>query len=405
MLQLIKMAYRDLGRNRRRSFFSSLALGMGLALLLLMASVVEGEMRGAMDSTIQLDSGDLQVRAKSYDEDKTSLAWEDLVQSPDQIAAQIASLVPVTIATPRLFASGIVTVGDETAGVRVIGIEPDSPANAPYQDGLVSGQFLTAGDREGILIGLPLANKLKLKPGDQVNLLANTSNGGVDQQLFTVRGVYTTQITGYDESTIFMPLAKAQALTQTENHASTIFVLLKNRDDTSAVAAALQGSDYQIITWQQANELIIQTEQFAGAYMVVLYLIVLGITATVIVNTLVMAVFERTREIGIFAAIGMKGGRIMAMFFAESGFLAIGGILMGWVLGAALVYYATVYGFYIGNMGITGILMHDTIHAYLTVSDTITLSITALVVSLLAALYPAVLAARLEPVEALRAEN
>jgi ABC-type lipoprotein release transport system permease subunit len=405
MLQLIKMAYRDLGRNRRRSFFSSLALGMGLALLLLMASVVEGEMRGAMDSTIQLDSGDLQVRAKSYDEDKTSLAWEDLVQNPDQIATQIASLSPVTVATPRLFASGIVTVGDETAGVRVIGIEPDSPANAPYQDGLVSGQFLTAGDREGILIGLPLANKLKLKPGDQVNLLANTSNGGVDQQLFTVRGVYTTQITGYDESTIFMPLAKAQALTQTENHASTIFVLLKNRDDTSAVAAALQGSDYQIITWQQANELIIQTEQFAGAYMVVLYLIVLGITATVIVNTLVMAVFERTREIGIFAAIGMKSGRIMAMFFTESGFLAIGGILMGWVLGAALVYYATVYGFYIGNMGITGILMHDTIHAYLTVSDTITLSITALVVSLLAALYPAVLAARLEPVEALRAEN
>jgi ABC-type lipoprotein release transport system permease subunit len=405
MLQLIKMAYRDLGRNRRRSFFSSLALGMGLALLLLMASVVEGEMRGAMDSTIQLDSGDLQVRAKSYDEDKTSLAWEDLVQNPDQIATQIASLSPVTVATPRLFASGIVTVGDETAGVRVIGIEPDSPANAPYQDGLVSGQFLTAGDREGILIGLPLANKLGLKPGDQVTLLANTSNGDVDQQLFTVRGVYTTQITGYDESTIFMPLSKAQALTQTENHASTIFVLLKNRDDTSAVAAALQGSDYQIITWQQANELIIQTEQFAGAYMVVLYLIVLGITATVIVNTLVMAVFERTREIGIFAAIGMKGGRIMAMFFAESGFLAIGGILMGWVLGAALVYYATVYGFYIGNMGITGILMHDTIHAYLTVSDTITLSITALVVSLLAALYPAVLAARLEPVEALRAEN
>jgi ABC-type lipoprotein release transport system permease subunit len=405
MLQLIKMAYRDLGRNRRRSFFSSLALGMGLALLLLMASVVEGEMRGAMDSTIQLDSGDLQVRAKSYDEDKTSLAWEDLVQNPDQIAAQIASLSPVTVATPRLFASGIVTVGDETAGVRVIGIEPDSPANAPYQDGLVSGQFLTAGDREGILIGLPLANKLGLKPGDQVTLLANTSNGDVDQQPFTVRGVYTTQITGYDESTIFMPLSKAQALTQTENHASTIFVLLKNRDDTSAVAAALQGSDYQIITWQQANELIIQTEQFAGAYMVVLYLIVLGITATVIVNTLVMAVFERTREIGIFAAIGMKSGRIMAMFFTESGFLAIGGILMGWVLGAALVYYATVYGFYIGNMGITGILMHDTIHAYLTVSDTITLSITALVVSLLAALYPAVLAARLEPVEALRAEN
>lgn len=403
MLSLFKMAYRDLGRNRRRSFFSSLALGMGLALLLLMAAVIEGEMRGAMDSTIKLNSGDLQVHAKSYNENKTSLAWEDLVQNPDQVAAQIASLAPVKVATPRLFASGIVSVGDESMGVSIIGIEPSSPANAPYQNGLISGQFLTADDREGILIGLPLAQKLGLKPGDQVNLLANTSNGNVDQQLFTVRGVYTTKISAYDEGTIFMPLAKAQALTQTENHASTIFVLLNNRDDTTVVVNALKTSDYQIVTWQQANELILQTEQFAGAYMVVLYLIVLGITATVIVNTLVMAVFERTREIGIFAAIGMKSGRIMAMFFAESGLLAIGGIFMGLILGGMLVYYATVYGFYIGNMGITGILLGDTIYAHLTVSDTITLSITAFVVSLLAALYPALLAARLEPVEALRA--
>lgn len=403
MLSLLKMAYRDLGRNRRRSFFSSLALGMGLALLLLMAAVVEGEMRGSMDSTIKLNSGDLQVRAKSYDENKTSLAWEDLVQNPDQAAAQIASLAPVKVATPRLFASGIVSVGDESMGVSIIGIEPSSPANAPYQNGLVSGQFLTADDREGILIGLPLAQKLGLKPGDQVNLLANTSNGDVDQQLFTVRGVYTTNISAYDESTIFMPLAKAQALTQTENHASTIFVLLNNRDDTTAVVNALKTSDYQIVTWQQANALILETEKFAGAYMVVLYLIVLGITATVIVNTLVMAVFERTREIGIFSAIGMKSGRIMAMFFAESGLLAVGGIFMGLILGGLLVYYATVYGFYIGNMGITGILLGDTIYAHLTVSDTITLSITAFVVSLLAALYPALLAARLEPVDALRA--
>jgi ABC-type lipoprotein release transport system permease subunit len=403
MIQLLKMAYRDLGRNRRRSFFSSLALGMGLALLLLMAAVIEGEMRGAMDSTIKLNSGDLQVRAKSYDENKTSLAWEDLVQNPDQVAAQIASLAPVKVATPRLFASGIVSVGDESVGVRIIGIDPPSPANAPYQNGLVRGQFLTADDREGILIGLPLADKLGLKPGDQVNLLANTSNGDVDQQLFTVRGVYTTKVSAYDESTIFMPLAKAQTLSQTENHASTIFVLLKNRDDTAAVVNALQSSNYQIVTWQKANELILQTEQFAGAYMVVLYLIVLGITATVIVNTLVMAVFERTREIGIFAAIGMKSGRIMAMFFAESGLLAVGGIFMGLILGGLLVYYATVYGFYIGNMGITGILLGDTIYAHLTVSDTITLSITAFVVSLLAALYPALMAAHMEPVEALRA--
>ena len=136
--------------------------------------------------------------------------------------------------------------------------------------------------------------------------------------------------------------------------------------------------------------------------MIMLYLIVLAITATVIVNTLIMAVFERTREIGILSAIGMKGGRIMAMFFAESSLLAVGGIVMGLILGGLLVCVRQPRsGFYIGNMGMTGILLGDRIYAYLTLNDTVTLTITAFIVTLLAALYPALLAARMEPVEAL----
>jgi len=402
MIQLFRMAWRDLGRNRRRSLFSALALGMGLALLLLMAAVIEGELRGSMVSTIRLVSGHLQVRAESYDEDKTSLAWEDLIENPDQVAAQIAALAPVTVATPRLFASGIVRVGDESVGVRVVGIDPASAANAPYREGLLSGEFLEADDREGVLIGRPLAEKMSLAAGDSIDLLVNTSNGDVDEQLFVVRGIFSTQTPSYDETTVFMPLAKAQAFTQAENHASTIFIMLQDRDQTGAVAAALIGENDQIITWEDANELLIQTQQLSDAYMVVIYLIVLAITASVIVNTLVMAVFERTREIGILSAIGMKAGRIMAMFFAESSLLAVGGIGMGLVIGGLLVAYASKIGFYIGDMGVTGFILGERIYAYLTVSDTVTLTLTAFIVTLLAGLYPALLAARMEPVEALR---
>ncbi len=402
MLQLYKMAFRDLGRNRRRSFLSALALAIGLALLLLMAAVVAGEIKASMDSSIKLQSGDLQVRASSYNEDKAGLAWKDLIANPDQVAAQIASLAPVQVATPRLFASGIIAVGDNTAGVRVIGIDPPSAANAPYRDGLVGGTFLGAGDRQGVLIGQALAAKFNLKAGETVNLLVNTANGTVDQQPFIVRGIYTTHTPTYDENTVFLPLAKAQAMTQTENHASIIFILLKDRDQTDAVAAALQGNNYQIKTWVQMNDLLVQFQQLSDAYMVVLYLIVLAITATVIVNTLIMSVFERTREIGILAAMGMRGGRIMAMFLAESSLLAVGGIAMGLALGALMVYYATVHGFYIGNYGASGIMLGDTIYAHLTASDTVKLTITAFIISLLAALYPAALAARLEPVDALR---
>jgi ABC-type lipoprotein release transport system permease subunit len=401
MIQLFKMAFRDLGRNRRRSFFSSLALALGLALLLLMAAFIHGEMSSAINATIRLQSGHLQVRSKAYDESKNSLKWEDLVENPDQVAAQIASLAPVSVATPRLFASGIVSVRNESAGVRIFGIDPASAANAPYRAGMVSGQFLTADDRQGVLIGQALADKLGLKVGDQINLSVNTSNGDIAEQLFTVRGIYSTETNGFDSATIFMPLAKAQTITQAENHASTIFILLKDAAQTDAVAAALQSSQYQVLTWTQMNELILQTEDMANSYMVIFYLIVLGVTATVIVNTLIMAVFERTREIGILSAIGMKSRRIMAMFLAESSLLAVGGILMGLVLGTLVVAYFTRYGFYIGNMGITGILIGNTIYTDLTLKDAINLTLIAFVITLLAGLYPAVLAARMEPVEAL----
>lgn len=404
MIQLLKMAFRDLGRNRRRSFFSALALGMGLALLLLMASVVTGEIRGAMDSSTKLQSGHLQVRAKTYDENKTSLKWEDLIVNPDQIAAQIVSLSPVQVATPRLFASGIVASGDTSVGVRIIGIDPSSPANDPYRSGVVSGVFLSADDREGLLMGQPLANKLGLKTGDKINLLVNTSNGDVSEQAFVIRGIYSTHTPAFDQSNIFLPLAKAQAIAQAENHASTIFVLLKDRDQTAAVAAALQGSNYQIVTWEQLNQLLSQTQDLSNTYMMFLYLIVLGITATVIVNTLIMSVFERTREIGILSAVGMRSSRIMAMFFAESSLLAVGGIVMGLVLGGLLVAYATQYGFYLGSISgsVSGMLLGERIYGYLTLNDTITLTIAAFIVTLLAALYPAMLAARMEPVQALR---
>lgn len=401
MLQLYKLAWRDLGRNRRRTFFSMLALAFGVALLVFMASFIAGEMRGALQSAIRLQSGHLQVRAASYDEDKTSLDFSDLLENPDALAAQIAALPEVQSATPRLYATGIVVVGDTSTGVRVTGIDPAAPASAPFRDGMVAGDYLTADDRGGLLMGKTLADKLGLAPGASLILLANTSNGDVDQQRFAVRGIYSTGTPNYDESTIFLPLAKAQAIARAENHASAILILLKNQDQTDAVAAALQGPAYQVKTYLQLNALLNEFEQLANAYMYLFYLIVLGITATVIVNTLIMSVFERTREIGILAAMGMRGGRIMAMFFAESSLLAVGGIVMGVGLGSLLSLYVQQNGFFIGDFGITGILIGERIYTYLTLNDVITLSVMALVITLLAALYPARLAARLEPVEAL----
>ena len=399
------MAFRDLGRNRRRTFFTALAISIGLAILMLMASVVNGEMGGALEGSILLETGHIQVRAASYDENKSSLKWDDLVLNPDQIASQIAALPQVKAATPRLFASGYISAGNQSAGAKIYGIDPASVASDPYRLGIISGNYLTADDSGGLLIGKPIADKLHLKAGDNVNLSVNTANGDVAQQAFVVRGIYSTNTYGFDSTTIFLPLAKAQAITQAQNHASTIFVLLKDTSYTDSVAGGLKVSNLKVLTWKDLNPLVLDWETQANSYISILYLIILAIAASVIINTLIMSVYERTREIGILSAIGMRGGRIMWLFLAESALLAVGGVIMGVVLGVIGIYLFNIHGFYIGNMGLTGFMVTDTIFAKPTMNNTVNLSVLTFIVSILAGLYPAVMASRMEPVAALRAEK
>jgi putative ABC transport system permease protein len=255
------------------------------------------------------------------------------------------------------------------------------------------------------MIGQPLAEKFNLKVGGSITMLVNTSNGNVDEQKFLIRGIYTTHTTSLDKAVVLMPLSKAQAITQTDNHASILFVLLNHIEQTDAVAAALQTSQYEVVTWSQMNELLSLIDEIYGSYIFILYLIVLAITATVVINTLIMSVYERTREIGILSAMGMKSTRIMALFFAESGMIAVCGIIMGLVIGGILVTYATKVGFYFGDLGTTGMILGDVIYAKLKMNDAITLTIMSFFVTLAAGVYPAIMEERMEPVEALHGGN
>jgi ABC-type lipoprotein release transport system permease subunit len=399
------MAFRDLGRNRRRSFFSALAVAVGLALLIVMSSVVEGEMGGALEDAIRLQTGHIQIRSMNYDENKSSLKWDDLVANPEQIASQIAQYPQVKAATPRLYASGFLTSGNQSAGARIVGIDPASAANDPYRTGVIDGNYISADDRDAILIGKPMAEKLKLNTGDKVSLSVNTANGDVLEQTFTVKGIYTTNTTSFDGATVFLPLAKAQAMTQTENHASAVFILLNNTADTATVVAAIQAPNLKVMDWQALNPLMVDWEAMAQSYIAIFYMIILAITASVIINTLIMSVYERTREIGILSAIGMRGGRVMMLFLVESSLLAVGGVLMGVIFGVLGTMWFNVNGFYIGNMGLSGVVIRDTVYAKLTMDNLVNLTILTFIATLISGLYPAITASRLEPVAALRAEK
>jgi ABC-type lipoprotein release transport system permease subunit len=399
------MAFRDLGRNRRRSFFSALAVAVGMALLIVMSSVVEGEMGGAIEDAIRLQTGHIQIRSMTYDENKSSLKWDDLVANPEQIANQIAQYPQVKAATPRLYASGFLTSGNQSAGARIVGIDPASAANDSYRDGIIGGSYISADDRDAILIGKPMAEKLKLNVGDKVSLSVNTANGDVLEQTFIVKGIYTTSTTSFDSGTVFLPLAKAQAMTQTENHASAVYILLNNTSDTDLVLSAIQVDNLKVMDWKALNPLMVDWEAMAKSYIGIFYMIILAITASVIINTLIMSVYERTREIGILSAIGMRGGRVMMLFLIESSLLAVGGVILGLILGLLGTMWFNVNGFYIGNMGLSGVVIRDTIYAKLTMDNLINLTILTFIATLLSGLYPAITASRLEPVAALRAEK
>jgi ABC-type lipoprotein release transport system permease subunit len=397
------IAYRDLGRNRRRSVLTLLAVALGLALLIVWNGLISGGVEDALQNSIRLKTGHVQIRAASYQEEKLSLLSKDLLDNTDVLTARANAMSEVKAVAPVLWASGILSTIDESVGLQVYGIDTGSQLYTPIWQALVAGQFLTPDDRGGMLIGKRLADSLGVGVGQKVNLAIVNADGQPDEGTFTIRGLFATGIPGYDENTVFMPLSKAQAFTRSGERASAIVITLHQQDDADEVAAALQGAGTAALTWRDLNELLLNALDTARGFYVMLDAIVMLVVAVIIANTLLMAVFERIREMGILAALGMKGRQILLMFLLEAFTLGLAGVLVGIALGSAGVAYLSRVGLYVGEIGASAenITYGTRMYAHFVPGDILSLSAWTLVITLLASLYPAWFAARMEPVEAL----
>ncbi len=402
--KLWQIAYRDLGRNRRRSFFTLVAVAVGLALLIFINGLIAGVMHDAVENNIRLRTGHVQLRAPSYEEEKSSLEWQDLLDNGEDLAAKAQALPQVASAAPVLWAIGILNTAEDTTNLQVYGIDVTSDFYAPVRDGLVAGEFLAADDRSGILLGKRLADSMGLQPGSKVSLTLIDADGQPQEQIYTVRGLFRSGAVSYDENSVFLPLAKAQAVTNTAGRASAVTILLHNQEDAEAVAATLAAPDVKALTWTELNQTFLQTMEVGLRFYLILDFIVMLVVAVVIANTLLMAVFERVREMGILAALGMKGRQIMGMFLLEAATLGLLGIVVGIVLGTAIVLYMTNHGIYMGEDvagSVENIQLGATMYTRLVPTTIANLSLATLVVILLGSLYPAWFAARLEPAQAL----
>ena len=399
------IAYRDLGRNRRRSIFTLLALALGLALLMVMHGLTSGVFEGSLQNAIRLETGHVQLRASSFEQGKLSIQAKDLLGNADTRAARAREMPEVKAAAPVLWAGGVLNAANESVGVQLYGVDTSSLLYAPIKEAMVAGEFLAPDDRDGILIGKRMADSLGVGAGQKVSLTIVDADGRPDEGIFTIRGLFNSGIPAYDDSTAFMPLSKVQAFTHAADRASAIVILLNRQGDADRVAMALRDTSTAALTWQDLNALLLQTIQTSAGFYVLMDLIVILIVAVIIANTLLMAVFERIREMGILAALGMRGGQIMLMFLLEAAILGVAGIVIGVALGSAGVAYLAKVGIYIGDIGLAAgsMALGTSMYARFDIPTFASLSFWTLVITLLAALYPAWFAAHREPVDSLRA--
>ncbi len=405
--KLWSLALRGLLRNRRRSILSLLAVSLGLALLIFINAFIAGVIDDSLNNSIRLRTGHIQIRAESYRDEKVSLQWQDLLSDLDTLMTRVDSSPNLVAAAPVLWAGGVLGTKDDSAGLQVVGIDVDSDLYRPIRESVVAGAFLAADDRNGILVGRRLADSMGIGVDSTISLTVVDSDGVPQDAFFTVRGLFSTGIVTYDENSVFLPLGKAQALTHTEGHASAVVMLLDDPEAAEGVAVGLRGPGLSVQTWADLNGSFLSTLQTAQGFYLILDLIVMLITAVVIANTLLMSVFERFREIGILASLGMKGRQVIQMFLYEATLLGLAGVGVGVLLGGAIVWYLTRYGLYLGDDAASAAgetyAMSSTIYAAFVPSHFVFLSLATLAVTILASLYPASFAARKEPVDALRA--
>ncbi|MCB0042747.1 MAG: ABC transporter permease [Caldilinea sp.] len=399
------IAYRDLIRNRRRTFFTLLAVALGLALLIVLNGFIAGILDDALQNSIRLQTGHVQVRAETYEDSRRSLQWRDLVEQPGEIAAQAATMPEVAAATPILWADTILNTSSESVGMQLYGIEPDSAFYDPIRASLVGGNFIEANDRGGVMIGKRMADSLGLKLGENVSLTTINADGVPEEGIFAIRGIFDSGVLVYDEATVFMPIAKAQSFALTGDRASTIIMLLHDENDADQVAAAVTAPGLQALTWRELNAVFLETMGTAMSFYWILDGIVMLIVAVIIANTLLMAVFERIREMGILSALGMKRRQVMQMMIFEASIISLAGIILGLAIGLGFVALLTQNGFVMGEMaGSTPTIpLSAVVYAKFAPETFAWLAVWTFIIALLASLYPAWFAARLEPVKALHA--
>jgi ABC-type lipoprotein release transport system permease subunit len=399
------MAWRNVWRHGTRTVIVLIATTLGLALLVFFDGLFGGSKQAVFGNAVKLQGGNVMIHASGYRERARRMP---LLPLPDDEAVlQVVRGQPsVVAASRRIKTGGMVSSREGTLPVTIIGIEPEQEAaTGLLADNIAQGRYLAAADEDILLIGQAMVDRLEVGVGDRVTLVGRSTHEQMRRRTMTVVGIYDLGLPEVEKSTVYISLAEAQTLFDLRDQATEVVVSLEQVGQEASLLSSLRSAlpGYEVDSWQTLNPEMTQAFAVNEQVMSLFALVVLLIAAVGILNILLMAVFERTREIGILAALGLKRHQILALFLQEGVMMGLVGAVAGSVLGGAVVWYLSRVGlkWTASEYSEMTALMGDRIFFQLGIDQLLGRALTVGIIAALASLYPAWRASRKEPAEAL----
>ncbi|WP_222705786.1 ABC transporter permease [Salidesulfovibrio onnuriiensis] len=407
----ILMAWRNVWRNPRRSILTILAIAFACLLLVFMLSFQFGMYEVMINAAVKMQTGHLQVVAEGYDKDM-KMRW--VVQDPQAVAEVLQDAPHVTGHTFRANGFALLSSEDRTYGGMVTGVDPArETAISTTHETIREGSYLAPGDTNQAIVGSLLAKNLHVAVGDELVLLGNARDGSIAATVLTVKGIFSSGMDEYDRSAIQIPLGYFQEVFAMRGAVHQVVAACDSLPGVYAAQKTIIGKlsnmqnsrKLECKRWDQLMPGLIQSIQMDLGGGVIFYLILIVVVAFSIMNTFLMAVFERTHEFGTLMAIGAQPGRLTRMLLYESAFLTFCGIALGIAAGCALTLYLEHTGMTMGQA--EGMLRQygipNVLRPKLSWITAVAGPFVVFCITMLTALYPAFKVRRLKPVEAMHA--
>jgi ABC-type lipoprotein release transport system permease subunit len=406
MMKYLKMAWRNMWRNWRRTLIASVAIVLGMILLIFMDAMIRGSDQSIYANAVRLYGGNVQVHAPGF-RDKSSRLPLLPLEDADVVVAKVNDKPNVVNVSRRISTGGMVSNREGSYPVSITAIQPESEASVSLiAENISKGRFLTGDDGDNILIGQEMANLLDVSVGDRITLVGKRKDESMRERSMTIVGIFNLGLGDAEKGLVYINLPVAQTLYNLRDQETEVAITLEQIGQEEALISSLEPelANYEVDSFYdlrpEIGEVLAQKSTFTTA----LGFIVLLMASIGILNLMLMAVYERTREMGVLAALGMKGRQLMALFLLEGMFIgliaAVIGCIASWLLVTAVAQVGIDYSFAQGTGDITA-LLGDRLYPSIPIINIVYYGMAVVVIAALASLIPAWQAARNEPAEAL----